>query len=325
MKAAKRWRRALTDPAVYAAVCAVVHTAGALGPALRGRTARLAGGILWRVCTQWRRISLENLALAFPEVSPDEHFRLGCRALCQTLTSALDFAHLLHAPQAVLQGVTLDPVVERMRAGLAPRPVMMVIPHLGSWELFGHAASLNGIPTSAVAHELRNPLVNRLVQQARAAHGLEVILSDGAVRGIVRAVRSGRHIGILMDQNTRLKDGGAYVDFFGLPVTVTRAPAVLSRRLGMDIHVGACVRQGGGFCITTESLPQSPDAYPDEPTLLQDIMVANERLIRRFPDQYVWTYRRWRYVPSDLPESQRRRYPSYARPGEPRGQVLGAG
>jgi len=287
--------------------------------------AKIAGGLLWRTWPQWQRTTLENLAIAFPELSLTGRSRLGREALCQTLASALDFAHLLHAPQAVLQGVALDPVVTRMRDGLAGRPVMMVIPHLGSWELFGHVASLHGIPTSAVAHELRNPLVNRLVQAARAAHGMEVILSHGAVRGILRAVHAGRHIGILMDQNTRLKEGGAYVDFFGLPVTVTRAPAVLSRRLDMDVFVGACVRQPGGFCVTTESLPQRPGVYPDEPSLLQDIMAANERLIRRFPDQYVWTYRRWRYIPPDLPADLRRRYPSYAKPGEPRGQTPAAG
>jgi KDO2-lipid IV(A) lauroyltransferase len=281
--------------------------------------------MLWWAWPQWRHTTLDNLAIAFPDLPAAERVGLGRRALCHAIWNALDFAHLLHAPQAVLKGVALDPVTATLRDGVSQRPVMMVMPHLGSWELFGHAASLHGIPTAAVAHELRNPFVNRLVQRARAAHGLEVILSHGAARGIVRAVRAGRHIGILMDQNTRPNEGGAYVDFFGLPVTVTRAPAVLSRRLGMDVYVGACVRQEGGFCITTESLPRTPTAYPDEQSLLQAIMAANERLIRRYPDQYVWTYRRWRYIPPDLAQDQQRRYPSYAKPGEPRGQPPAAG
>jgi KDO2-lipid IV(A) lauroyltransferase len=319
MRRAKRWRRAVTDPVVCLGVWALVHTAGALGPSLRRRLARTAGSLLWRAGCQWRQTALENLGLAFPEVSGAERCRIGRQALCHTVWNALDFAHLLHAPQAVLRAVALDPVLEQMRDGTTPRRVMMVMPHLGSWELLGQVASLQGIPTAAVAHELRNPYVNRLVQRARAAHGLQVILSEGAVRGVVRAVRAGRHIGILMDQNTRLKEGGAYVDFFGLPVTVTRAPAVLSRRLGMEVHVGACVRQDSGFRVTTEGLSQMPEAYPDEHSLLQAIMAANERLIRRFPEQYVWTYRRWRYIPPDLPEALQRRYPSYARPGEPCG------
>ncbi len=319
MRRAKNWRRAVTDPVIYLAAWLAVHTAGALSARARRRLARAAGALIWAACPGWRRIALENLAVAFPGLSPLDRREIGRRALCNTLWDALDFVHLLHTPGTVLRDVALGPVLTRMRDGRADRPVMMVIPHLGSWELFGHVASLNGIPTSAVAHPLRNPYLDRLVQRARQAHGLQIVPSEGAARGVVRAVRAGRHIGILVDQNTRIKEGGAYVDFFGLPVTVSRAPAVLSRRLRMAVHVGACIRHEEGFRIHTESLPLLPEEYPDDGALLQAIMNANEALIRRFPDRYVWTYRRWRYVPPDLPEELRRRYPSYARPGEPRG------
>jgi lauroyl/myristoyl acyltransferase len=311
---AKRWRRRLTDPAVYLAAGALIHTAGALSPAARQRLARLVGALWWRTDRRQQRTVLENLAIAFPQMLAADRADLGRRSVCQALHSALDFAHLLHSPQAMLTKVLLDPVTTRMRDGGVGRPVMMVIPHLGSWELFGNALTLGGVRASAVAHELRNPYLEGLLRRARTAHGLQIIYSAGAARGIVRAVRQGHHIGLLMDQNTRLQEGGAYVEFFGLPVTVTRAPAVLARRLGMDLHVGACVRHEGGFQIVTESLPQPPEAYADDLTLLQAAMAANEALIRRFPDQYLWTYRRWRYIPSGLPVEQQRRYPFYARP-----------
>lgn len=316
MRRAKRWRRALTDPAVSLAASLVVHSAGGLSTASRARLAGLVSALLWRSGSLRRRVVLANLAIAFPELPEAARGALGRRALRHTVLNALDFAHLLHAPEDVLSNVTLDTVTERLRDKAIDRPVMMVIPHLGSWELFGNVASLHGIPVAAVAHEIRNPYLGRLVQRARTAHGLEIIPSEGAARGIVRAVRNGRHIGLLMDQNTRLRDGGAYVRFFGLPVTVTRAPAVFARRLGMAVYVGTCVRRDEGFHIVTESLPLGVEAYADEAALLQAIMTANEALIRRFPEQYVWTYRRWRYVPPDLPEAQQRCYPFYARPGE---------
>jgi Kdo2-lipid IVA lauroyltransferase/acyltransferase len=314
MTRVKRWRRRLTDPAVYLTVSAAVHAAGMLSPAARRQLAALAGSLWWWSGSQRRRTVRENLAIAFPQMPEMERIALGRRSVCHALRNALDFAHLLHAPQAVLSDVSLDAVTARLRDGGFDRPVMMVIPHLGSWELFGHAATLSGIPTAAVAHELRNPYLERLVRRARTAHGLQIIHSTGAARGVVRAVRAGYNIGLLMDQNTRVRDGGAYVAFFGLPVTVTRAPAVLARRLGLALHVGACVRHAGGFQIVTESLPQAPGAYADDLSLLQAVMAANEALIRRFPDQYLWTYRRWRYIPAALPVAEQRRYPFYARP-----------
>jgi KDO2-lipid IV(A) lauroyltransferase len=314
MISAKRWRRKLTDPAVYLAASSFIHAAGALSPAARQRLAGLAGALWWRTSRQQRRTVLENLAIAFPQMSSAERLALGRQSVRHALVSALDFAHLLHSPQAMLTNVTLDPVTTRVRDGGMELPMLMVIPHLGNWELFGNAASLSGIPTAAVAHRLRNPYIEALLQRTRTAHGLQIIHSAGAARGVVRAVRQGYNIGLLMDQNTRLGEGGAYVDFFGLPVTVSRAPAVFARRLGMAVYAGACVRGPGGFQIVTESLPQPPEAYADDLALLQAIMAANEALIRRFPDQYLWTYRRWRYIPPDLPLAQQQRYPFYARP-----------
>ena len=312
----KRWRRSVTDPAAGLLVSALVHGAGALSEPSRRRLGRLVGSLLWRGSRDRRRVVLANLAIAFPERDEAARLALGREALRHLAWNALEFAHLLHRPGQALRQIRLDATLESLRGEGAARPVMMVTPHLGSWELLGHVASLHGIPAAVVAHDVRNPYVGRLLQRARTAHGLQIISSHGAARGIVRAVREGRHIGMLMDQNTRLREGGAYVEFFGLPVTVTRAPAVLSRRLGLAVCAAACVRTAEGFAVVSEPLPRPVADYADDQELLQAIMAANEALIRRFPEQYVWTYRRWRYIPADAPEAQRRRYPFYARPGE---------
>ena len=317
MKWATRWRRTLSDPAVYLAVRALARLAESLSPAAQGRLASLTTKALWRSSPSRRRVVLENLGLAFPDLPPEERLALGCRALRNTVLNAFELARLLQAPEALRQAVPLDAALQQIRDAVIDRPLLLVTPHLGSWELFGNAASLNGVRLSAVAHEIRNPYIDRLVRRSRTAHGIEIIPSQGAVRGIVRAVRAGRHIGLLMDQNTRPSEGGAYVDFFGLPVTVTRAPATLLRRLGLGLYVGACVRRPeGGFQVVTQCLQANPGVEGGDQALLQAIMSANEALIRRFPDQYLWTYRRWRYIPAGLPPARQRLYPFYARPEE---------
>ncbi|MBN2451336.1 MAG: lysophospholipid acyltransferase family protein, partial [Lentisphaeria bacterium] len=202
---------------------------------------------------------------------------------------------------------------ESLKDPLAP-PTLVVMPHLGSWELLGQAISLHGVRAAAVAHPLRNPLVDRMLTRARAAHGLQIIPSDGAVRGISRAVREGRHIGILVDQNTRPGEGGIFVRFFGLPVTVSRGPAVLARRLGLRVLVAACLRQEGGFRMRSLELARPVSVYGTEEALMQAIIEANEGLIRGCPEQYLWTYRRWRYLPAGLDPERASAFPFYAQP-----------
>ena len=55
--------------------------------------------------------------------------------------------------------------------------------------------------------------------------GLEIIFSSGAIRAATKALRDGRGVGTLIDQNTRVRDGGSFVNFFGLPVSSSTAPA----------------------------------------------------------------------------------------------------
>ena len=58
------------------------------------------------------------------------------------------------------------------------------------------------------------------------AHGLRIIFSRGAAREAIHQMKQGRLLGTLIDQNTRVRDGGEFLDFFGLPVPSSVSPAV---------------------------------------------------------------------------------------------------
>lgn len=316
MRAVKRWRRRLTDPMVTVACRALLQIAAVSTSGVRRASAQCAATMLWSAHRGYRRIILANLEVAFPEQDDQSRQHLGRRTLFNTVLNALEFAHLASRPERVRQVVELDEHAERLQRKATDRPTILVMPHLGSWELMGHAVSANGIPATSIAHRLRNVSLDQLLTRIRTQHGLEIVHAQGAAREVVKALRRGRHLGILMDQNTRPTQGGAYADFFGLPATVTRAPAVLATRFDTDVLAGACVRTDKGFRVDTEPLAKPVAEYDGEPALLQAMMDANETLIRRHPEQYAWTYRRWRYIPAHASQSMRDRFPFYARPSE---------
>ena len=314
MKRFKHWRRALSDPLVYLLVRSFAASVGWCPAGGRRLFSRAVGAALWNTPgRRGRRILEANLHLAFPELSEAERYRLARLALFGMVRDAVEFTYLLQHPSHIKKRVTLDPALMALRQTENHPSTLVVVPHLGNWELFGHATSINGIRGTAVAQELRNPYLERMVQRIRSTHGLQIIHVKGAARGIVRAVRQGRHVAILMDQNTRIREGGEYVDFFGLPVTVSRAPAVLARRLDTGILISTCIREGDDYVTDTEPLPKSPAEYADEHELLQAIMSKVEVLVRRHPEHYIWTYKRWRYIPSGIAEEKQQRYPFYAR------------
>jgi lauroyl/myristoyl acyltransferase len=266
-----------------------------------------------------RRIVDANLALAFPDETAERREEIARASFYHMARNGIEFLRAVRDPERAVRQVDLSSirdsaVLRQLREN--GQSALVVMPHLGSWELLGLAGSACGYPISAVAHPLRNATIDRRITAARQMFGLQVIPSNGAVAGLREAARASRLLVLIMDQNTRTDEGGAFVNFFGLPVTMTRAPAVLARRLRLPLLAAACVRQGDCYRLVIDEISADAREFADDQALLQELANANERLIRAYPEQYIWTYKRWRYVPSEAGGELASRYPFYARPYE---------
>jgi len=315
MRKAKSWRRFVQYPVVGLAFrCAAVATGFLPASALPRLGAVLGAGL--RLHPRGRRLIRANLRVAFPDWS-DARLRQVARTVPVSIaTSLLEFLWSTRHVGCLARSVDVSfpgfqEVLELAKAGTG---AVMLTPHLGSWEITGQAVTVNGGTLCAVASSLVNPWVDSLVKRTRQAHGLELLPERGAARNMLRCLRAGKPVGVLMDQNTRPHEGGVFADFFGLPVAVSRAPAALARRTGVPVRCAACVRENGGRRLVMAELERPVTDYDDDAELAQDMLRLNEELIRQYPEQYLWTYRRWRYIPEDCSEDVRRKYPSYSRP-----------
>jgi KDO2-lipid IV(A) lauroyltransferase len=307
----KRLRR-LRWPFSYAAyrllaglVCAL--PSGALPP-----LARLGGALLYLV-PGFRRILHANLAIAFPARPEPGRRALARQSLRYLLLSYLEFLWYSARPAAIARRVHIPPAVaEQLHAYRADRRgAALLSPHLGNWELGNLALNTAGLPTSAVARKLTNPYLERAFTAARTATGAQIIHEKGAVKGMLRALRDQRLLCLLVDQNTRPRHGGMFVPFFGLPATMSRAPALLTRR-GAALATIACLRQPDGT-FTVHLHPLLPAGGTDltDEAIGALINQATEQLLAEFPEQYLWLYERWRYFPPGQ-DHRRPRYPLYA-------------
>lgn len=310
----KALRRAVREPVAGVLVQGLRGLIGLLPYRVLPVLARLGGGLARRL-PGVRDLILANLAVAFPDQSPAAREGLLRGCCCHLCLTFLEFYWFSVHPRRLLGLVEVTPeamaALQRARAGAG---TMFMSPHLGNWELSGQLVAALGIPFAAVASPLKSRAVDRMVTRVRLQHGMRLIPEQGAARGIVQAARAGCCIGVLMDQNTSPRKGGTFVPFFGLPAATSRAPAALARRLGLEIMVGAVVRENGHLCLRVGQLPKPAAACADDVELTRDLMAANEQLIRRWPEQYLWKYRRWRYIPDNATAEERRRLPAYARP-----------
>jgi len=189
------------------------------------------------------------------------------------------------------------------------RGILFLTPHLGCFEITARYTAQR-LPLTVMFRPPRKDIMAPLLDAARGMSGLQVVpATSQGVRAFVRALRQGNAVGLLPDQAPSFGDG-VWVPFFGRLAYTMTLPGKLAMQTGVPIILAAGERlpQGRGWRMHYVRLPELPAAAPAQAALLNAEM---ERLIRRFPQQYLWSYNRYKVPPGAPPA------PAEAEPGVP--------
>ena len=175
------------------------------------------------------------------------------------------------------------------------RGVIIVIGHLGNWEVGGLAVTLSGFPIQSLARPLSNPWIDRYLNRFRTQAGQRVIPRDRALAAMIRVLLSGGMLVVQVDQDAR--DLGVPVNFFGRPASTHRAPATLSLKYNAPVVMVNTYREGQlNYAVCSE--PLQPDDYRGQTdpvrALTQAISDRFEGFVRQHPDQWFWMHDRWK-------------------------------
>ena len=302
-----RWRRQIVERAVYAPFWCLrellrrldVDTAVRLGAGLGGTYARWRG--------PRTRSALANMKLAFPTWSDAERQALLLESFANMGRSIAETAHLDGSGlRQLLDGVRIEGKehYEAARAHSKTGGVLAISAHFGSWELLGAAMVDHGYPLSVVHHTLENPHFDRVMAQARKRAGLETLAMGNAGLGIIRAVRQGQAVALLMDQNAG-RDEGVFAPFFSQLASTRSAPARLAVARDFPVVPVFIFRQPDGGHVTRiyPALDLEPEP-PGEPeataTLERNVARMNRAIevaIETAPAEWIWVHKRWKTRP----------------------------
>lgn len=284
-------------------------------PRCRHRTfAKILTGIC-QAMPQFGKVALQNVMAAFPECSAEECKRIAHASLLHLAQMSLEFLRMLkHRDEFPLDKVKIDEATAAMIEEIRQtgRQVIFITPHHGNWEFAGQFLALHfHFRMATVMKPPKNPYLCRFAMKSRAVDGVRLIFSRGAVQALRKALAEGYSIGILSDQNTRIREGAEFVPFFGLPVPVTSMPARLAIMYQMPLVIGSMQRlPDGSFRLSGAKI--EPSDEPDAHALTRRIIAEVEKIVRNCPEQYLWMYRRFRYIPDDATDELKKRYPAYA-------------
>jgi KDO2-lipid IV(A) lauroyltransferase len=177
--------------------------------------------------------------------------------------------------------------------------VVLLTPHLGSFEVAGQAyAEKFGArwPMTALYRPARLALLARIEATARARPGLNTApASLAGVRQLLRALKAGQTVGMLPDQ-VPPAGMGVWAPFFGQPAYTMTLAARLARQSGAALAVLWCRRlpAGAGYVVHAQPLAHPPGPDDDEVAAATAINRSMEAVIRQCPQQYLWSYFRYK-------------------------------
>jgi len=194
------------------------------------------------------------------------------------------FAHCRSATRHVLEQAIRD--AQQEGCGL-----MFMTPHLGCFEITCRYIAQH-VPITILFKPARIAAVDRLLRAARNRSTVRAVPADLAgVRALLRCLRRGEAVGLLPDQ-VPTEGEGRLANFFGHPALTMTLPEGLARRARPRVLFAV-----GERCVADGTWHLHFLDYNGECTPAA-INAAMEALIRRWPDQYLWSYNRFRGSPA---------------------------
>ena len=280
--------------------------------------ARLTGLLPWRalhalgdgLAGYWRsrntresKVAMRGLELAFPEMPAGERQTLHAAALNSTGRQTFETLRIwTRTAKDSLSMLDEGPGVALFDAALASgRGLIVAAPHHGNWELLNRWLAMK-TPLAILYAPPDSATVDAFLRRVRKASGdegrVEQIRAEGiGIRQLFKRLQSGGVVGILPDQQPKQGDG-VWAPFFDVPASTMTLIGRLAERTGAEVLYAWCERQGDGprFTLHVEAAPPgiaSNDALASATALNAGI----EALVRRAPEQYQWTYKRWSQQP----------------------------
>lgn len=260
-----------------------------------------AGGVLgwlgWHVLPAQCAHALANLAAVFPDL-PQTKRRAIARGVFRHLgVSVLEAVRLpLYAPPQRMARVSVRGVEILDEAFREGRGVVAATGHLGNWEVLAACFADLGYPVHVVARRHPNPGLQAFILALRRGYGVQVLDRDRDTRRMLKALRQGEIVALLVDQDTRVQ--GAMLPFLGIPAYTPLGHARLAVRTGAAMIVLSIVREASGMHqVTVWERVRADVRLPEEVRVRILAARCNEILgeaIRATPSQWVWFHRRWR-------------------------------
>lgn len=274
------------------------RTIGRLPASMSDSLAKTAARFWFRIDKKHHHIAIQNLTRAFgKELNPDQIQHLAFQSFYNIMHIPFEIGWSLRMSLKELYRHVEIRGAHHMQSALAEgKGVLALAAHVGNWELLPYVAGVVGFSADLVYRPMDFSPLDTFFVRLRTRFGAGLIPNAHAMRKILRQLKNGHVIAMLMDQNVDWYEG-VFVDFFNHTACTNKGFALIALKTRAPVVPSFLLREGNRFIIEFgEPVPlvDTGDRTHDVEANTLRYNQAIEAIIRRYPDQWFWVHQRWK-------------------------------
>jgi len=258
---------------------------------------RSLGRFAFRRVRYGRRLTIDNLNRVFgDEKTPGEILRIAEKVYENMGITALEFPRMdSMTDREFFEKVDYDQDQRAFLLSLLAKKkgAIFASAHLGNWEMLADFGARLGLKMSVLYKPSTNPYLNRFWFRLRGRNKMIDITKNLSL--VNRRLRANEGVCLLFDENARSR--GIKLPFFGRPASTYKGPAYFALRTGAPIVCIYFVRQEDSrhrFIIERTIWPKRTGSLEEDIiSIMKEMNRSLEKMIRKYPDQWNWIYKRW--------------------------------
>lgn len=272
---------------------------GLLGLENSRRAAVVVGTLVYFIFPIRKKTTIDNLTKAFPEKSVKEIKRI---ALENYRNITITFFELMCIPSLSKEEMKHQVEFENydlfMKVVKEGKGLIIFTGHFGNWEFTMTSLAVNlSTPINILVKPQRNPFITEWLITTREHFGSKVIDTGVSVKSLFKVLINKGVVGIAGDQRGHFDN--PRFNFFNQPTALHTGTAAIALRTKSNVLLTANVRQKNRKYksymepLSFENLPEDEEGKLRE--LTQRYISFIEKYVRKYPEQYFWMHKIWKY------------------------------
>ncbi|MDB4099339.1 lysophospholipid acyltransferase family protein [Candidatus Thioglobus sp.] len=252
----------------------------------------LIGKLLYIIGSEAKKVSTQNVEICFPELSLKDQKSLVKNSLIHTGKNLTESGLIWNQSFSKNANYVCDFNGENYLDN--QKKTILLVPHIGCWELTGRVLA-NTRKVTFMYKPLRSQKQNDYLFKRRNKGNLTMASADkSGILKVQRALKNNELIGMLPDQDPG-EEGGIMSPFFNKEANTMTLLAKIANKNDLQVLMFWAKRlpKGMGYELNLEpvELNLNGDTLEDHVASMNHCI---EDLIRKIPEQYMWSYKRFK-------------------------------